>query len=84
MINPKSCNEESFKWAVIVALDNKENDHRPQTVSLLELYGNKYNQNGLEILIAIQKIGKSEKNSPGIAVNILFNRKAQHSSKIRN
>ena len=55
MINPKNCNKESFKCAVIVALDNKENDHLPQTVSLLELYGNKYNYKGLEILIAIQK-----------------------------
>ena len=43
---------------------------------MLQYYGDKYNWNGLEILLAIQKIGKFEENNPGIAINILFNSKA--------
>ena len=43
---------------------------------MLQHYRDKYNWNGLEILLAIQKIDKFDKNNPGIARNILLNNKA--------
>ena len=49
--------------------------HHPERISLLQHHEDQYNWNELEFLLAIQKIGKLEKNNPGIAVNVLFNKK---------
>ena len=68
MINLKNNDHQYFKWTVIVAKD-------PQRILKLQHCENKYNWNRLEVPLAIQKIGKFEKNSPCIPVNVLFKSK---------
>ena len=48
---------------------------KPRNISKLQHYGDWYNQNEIEFPLAIQKIGKFEKNNSGIAVNVSFNSK---------
>ena len=48
-------------------------DH--QRISKLQHNEDQHNWNELEFPLAIQKIGKFERNNPGIAVNVLFNKK---------
>ena len=71
----KKQREKCFKWAVIAALHNEDIKHHPEGISLLQHYEDQHNWNGLEFPLAIQKIGKFERNNPGIAVNMLFNKK---------
>ena len=40
---------------------------------MLGPHENQYNWRGLEFSVSIKKINKFEKNSPGMAVNVLFN-----------
>ena len=75
VINLQNKDEECFKWAVIAALHHEEIEHHPERISLLQHYEDQYNWNGLEFPLAIQKIGKFERNNPGIAINVLFNNK---------
>ena len=75
VINPKNNNEQCFKWAVIAALHHEEIAKDPQCISKLQHFQEQYNWNGLEFPLAIQKIDKFERNNPGIAVNVLFNKK---------
>ena len=75
VINPQNKDEQCFKWAVIVALHHEEIKHHSERVSLLEPYENQYNRERLEIPVQPNKIDKFEKNNPGIAVNVLFNKK---------
>ena len=42
---------------------------------MLQHYDDKYNWDGLEFPLAILKIVKFERNNPGIAINVLFNKK---------
>ena len=57
----------------ILLLEEIKKDH--QRISKLSPYEDQYNSNGLEFALAIQKIDKFERNNPGIAVNVLFNKK---------
>ena len=57
----------------ILLLEEIKKDH--QRISKLSPYEDQYNWNGLESSLAIQKIGKFERNNPGIVVNVLFNKK---------
>ena len=75
IINSKSNDEECFKWAVIAALHHEDIKWNPERVSNLSLYINQYNWQGLEFALAVNKIGKFEKNNPDIAVNVLFTSK---------
>ena len=75
VMNLKNNDEKCFKWAVIAALHHEDIKHNPERISLLQHYEDQYNRNGLQFPLAIQKIGKFEKNNPGIAVNVLFNKK---------
>ena len=75
VINPKNNDEQCFKWAVIAALHHEDIKQNPERICLLKYYEDQYNWNGLEFLLEIQKIGKFERNNPGIAVNVLFKRK---------
>ena len=75
LINPKSNDEKCFKWAVIATLHYEDIKHQTERISLLQHYEDQYNWNELEFSLAIQKIGKFDKNNPGIAVNVLFNKK---------
>ena len=75
MINPQNQDEECFKWAVIAALHHEEIKHHPERISLLRPYENQYNWKRFEFAVSIKKIDKFEKNSPGIAVNVLFSSK---------
>ena len=75
VINPQNKDEECFKWTVIEALHHEEIKHHPERISLLRPYENQYNWKGLEFPVSIKKIGKSEKNNPDIAVNVLFSNK---------
>ena len=75
MINPKNNDEQCFKWAVIAALDLEEIKKDHQRISRLQYYEDQCNWNRLEFPLAIQKIGKFVKNDPGIAANVLFNKK---------
>ena len=73
-MNSKSNDEKCFKWAVIATL------HQALTLSfkLRELACSnimKCYWKGLQFPLAIQKIGRFEGNNPGIAVNVLFNKK---------
>ena len=71
----KTNDEQRFKWAVIVALHLGDIKHHPERNSLLQHYEDQYNWQGLEFLLAIQKIGKFERNNPGIVVDVLLNSK---------
>ena len=75
MINQKNNDEQCFKWAVIAALDHEEIKKDHQRISRLQHYEDQCNWNRLEFPLAIQKIGKFVKNNPGIAANVLFNKK---------
>ena len=75
VINPKNNDEECFKWAIIAALHHEDFKQNPEIISLLKYYEDQYNWNGLQFLLAIQKIGKFEEKNLGIAVNVLFNKK---------
>ena len=75
VINPKNNDEKCFKWAVIAALHHEDIKKDHLRISKLQHHEDQYNWNGLEFPLEIQKIGKSEKNNPGIAVNVLFNKK---------
>ena len=75
MINPQNNDEQCFKWAVIAALHHEDIKQNPERISLLRPYEKQYNYKQLEFPASIKKIDKFEKNNPGIAVNVLFNKK---------
>ena len=75
MINQKNHDEQCFKQAVIATLRHEEIKKDHQCISRLRHYEDQYNWHGLEFPLAIQKIGKFERNNPGIAVNVLLNKK---------
>ena len=75
VINPQSKDEECFKWATIAALHHKGIKNNPERISLLRPYENQHNWKGLDFPVSIKKIDKSEKNNPGIVVNVLFSNK---------
>ena len=52
----KTNDEQRFKWAVIVALHLGDIKHHPERTSLLQHYEDQYNWQGLEFLLAIQKL----------------------------
>ena len=68
-INPQQ-DEESFKWAVITALDHEEIKHHLERISLLKPYENQHNWEMLELPVSIKKIDKFEKNNTRMAVNV--------------
>ena len=75
VINSQNKDEKCFKWVTIAALHHEEIKHHPERISLLRPYENQYNWKGLEFPVSIKKIDKFEKNSPDIAVNVLFSNK---------
>ena len=75
VINPKNNDGQCFKWTAMAALHHEEIKKDHQHISKLQHNKDQYNWNGLEFPLAIQKIGKFERNNPGIAVNVLFNKK---------
>ena len=78
VINPKSKDGKCFKRADIAALHHEEIKHHPERISLLKPYENQYNWEGLEFPVWIKEINKSEKNNPGMTVNVLLsNKKSQ-------
>ena len=82
VINPQNKDGEWFKWAVIAALHHEEIRHHTERISLLRPYENQYNWEGLQFPVSIKKIDKSEKNNPGMAVNVFFsNNKSQKKNK---
>ena len=82
VINPQNKDEECFKWAVIAALYHEEIKKDHQCISQLEPYENQYNWRGLEFPVLIKKIDRFEKNTPDIAVNVLFNNKKNQKKNI--
>ena len=75
VINSQNKYEGCFKWAVIAALHHEKIKNNPERIILLRSYENQYNWEGLELPASINKIDKFEKNSPEIAVNVLFSNK---------
>ena len=73
LLNPQNKDEECFECAVIAALYHEEIKKDHQRVSKLEPYENQYNWKGLQFRVLIKKIDRFEKNTPDIAVNVLFN-----------
>ena len=57
---------------VIAALHYEEIGKNSQRVSKLKPFIERYNWKGLKFPMALNKIGKFEKNNPGIAVNVIF------------
>ena len=82
MVNPQNKDEKCFKWAIITALHRKYIKHHPERISLLRPYENQHIWKGLEFPVSIRKIGKFEKNNPGILVNVLFSNKKSQKKKI--
>ena len=62
----------ALNGGVIAPLHHEEIKHYHKRISFLWHYEHKYNQQGFEFPLAIQKLGKYEKNNPGIVVNVLF------------
>ena len=75
VINPRSKDEECFKWAVIGPLHHEEIKKDHQRMSRLRPYENQYNWKGLEFPVSIKKIDNFERDNPDIAVNVLFSNK---------
>ena len=75
VINPKNTDEECFKWAVLAALHHEEVDVHPERITKLEPYAEQYDWSGLKFPVALNMIGKFEKNNPNIAINVLFTNK---------
>ena len=59
----------------ITALCHKEIARDHQHTLKLEPYENQCNWESLEFPVSVKKIDKFEKENPGIAVNVLFNKK---------
>ena len=78
VINPmKNTDKECLKYGVLLQLLHHEEigkDHS-ERISKLKPFAERYNWNGLEFPVAIEKIGKFEKNNQEIAVNVLFTSK---------
>jgi len=55
VINPNNTDEECIEWAVIAALHKTEIKNHSERVSKLEPYVERYNWNGLEFPMAIEK-----------------------------
>ena len=72
VINPKNEDEECFKWAVVAALHCEEISVNPERISKLRPFAERYDWEGLEFPMALNKISKFEKRNPEIAVNVLF------------
>ena len=72
VINPKNEDEECFKWAVITALHHEDVGAHPERITKLQPFADRYNWGGLEFPMALNKIGKFEKNNPQVAINVLF------------
>ena len=70
-INPKNEDQECFKLAVTVVLNHGEISNHPERISNIKPYTNNYNWTRLEFLVAVNKINRSEKYNPSIAVNVL-------------
>ena len=72
VINPKNDNdEECFKYAITVALHYEDIPNHPERVCNIKPYTEKYNWDGLEFPLSINKIDKFEKNNTDISVNVL-------------
>ena len=82
LLNPQNKDEECFKWAVIAALYHEEIKKDHQCISQLDPYENQYNWKGLEFPVLIKKIDRFEKNTPDIAVNVLFSNKKNQKKNI--
>ena len=63
VINPRNEDEECFRYAVTVALHHKELGKDPQRVSKLKPFAKRYNWRELEFPVALNEIGKFEKNN---------------------
>ena len=72
VINPKNEDEECFKYAVVAALHHEVISDHPERVSKLRPFVERYNWEGLEFPMALNKISKFEKRNLEIAVNVLF------------
>ena len=55
MINQQNMDEESFKWAVIVALHHEDTRHHPERISLLGPYENQYKWKGLGFPVLLRR-----------------------------
>ena len=82
VINPKNTDEECFKWAVIASLHHEEIGKNPQRITKLKLFKERYNWEGLKFPMAINEIGKFEKNNSEVAVNVLFTSKNEDDEEI--
>ena len=72
VINPKNeKDEECFKYAVTVALHYEDIPNHPERVCNIEPHVEKYNWDGLEFPVSLNKIDRFEKDNPDIAVNVL-------------
>lgn len=60
---------------MIAALHNEEIKKDSQRILKLEYYSDRYNWEGLGFPVALNMIGKFEKNNSKIVVNVLFNSK---------
>ena len=70
-INPDD--EECFKWAVIASQHHEEIKNNVQRISKLKKFEDRYDWEGLEYPVAINKIDKFERRNPEIAVYVLSN-----------
>ena len=65
-------------------LHYKEIGKTQERISELKHYEDQYNLNGVEFLLAIQKIGKTEKKNLDITANVIFSRKKGIDTQLKN
>ena len=82
VINPKNKDKECFKWAVIVSLHHGEISDYPERIAKLQPFAERYNWKGLKFPVALNKIGKFERNNPKIVVNVLLVNQKKTSSPL--
>ena len=71
-INPKTKDNECFKYAIIAALNHENIGKDPQRISKLKPFINNYNWKDIEFPSNAKDYKKFEKNNNTIALNILY------------
>ena len=76
-INPKNKDNKCFQYAATVALNFEEIESRPEGVSNIKPFINKYDWEGINYPSKLDNQKTFEKNNPTVALNILYTREKE-------
>ena len=81
-VNPQNEDNKCFQYALTVALNYKEIESHPETVSFVKSFTNKYNWKGINDPSKLDDLKKFGKNNPTIALNILYTINKRNTSSL--